>query len=70
VGAITTFCRKTSPRPRAFRLPAPFVGKEAGRRAAFVRLCEGGRWGTIEAGRCLVLGGSLEFTSLRDMEFR
>ena len=38
VGVITEFRRKTSPRPRAFRLPAAVVVGEAGRRArSFVR---------------------------------
>jgi hypothetical protein len=34
VGVTTTFRRKTGPRPRAFRLAAPVVAGEAGRRAA------------------------------------
>jgi len=36
VGMPTTFRCETSPRPRAFRLPASVVVGEAGRRAAFV----------------------------------
>ena len=36
MGVATAFRRKASPRPRPFRLPAPVVVGEAGRRAVFV----------------------------------
>ena len=36
VGMPTAFRRKTSPRPRAFRLTVPVVVGGAGRRAAFI----------------------------------
>jgi hypothetical protein len=41
VGAITTFCRKTSPRPRAFRPPAPVAVGGSGATGG-VRLCKSG----------------------------
>jgi len=51
VGVTTTLRRKTSPRPfdklgtqpRAFRLPAPVVVGEVGRRSACERITEGTR---------------------------
>ena len=41
VGVPTAFRRKTSPRPRVFRLPVPVVVGEAGRRAACPELSKG-----------------------------